>query len=171
MAAPRGATGVSPAHAGIGRCRTRRRHPVTGFPRARGDRSAPATGRLRGMVWRGRTLRSSDRLTPAETHYLYHVVKREEWPVGTTLDGYLESLRQVARDPDSAVFLNRYGIRGLQVGVIRASRELRGPGGQDYVLVEYRVDLGNWVTGHQLSWENFMQNPQRRDFRWLRPPR
>jgi hypothetical protein len=36
-------------------------------------------------------LRRRDRLTPAEQHYLKHVVAKQEWPPDTTIEGYLDS--------------------------------------------------------------------------------
>jgi hypothetical protein len=42
-------------------------------------------GRLAGAVWRGRELLGTDMLAPAEVHYLWHVVRRQEWPSGTSL--------------------------------------------------------------------------------------
>ena len=64
-------------------------------------------GRLAGMAWHGRTLRGSDMLPPADVHYLWHVVRRREWPEGTSLANYLESLRSVVLDAASGIPLGR----------------------------------------------------------------
>ncbi|MGD9895313.1 MAG: hypothetical protein AB7R89_24030 [Dehalococcoidia bacterium] len=94
-------------------------------------------GRLSGQMWQGRVLRGRDRLPPADVHYLWHVVDQQEWPMGTDQAGYIESIRQVIEDPTSGVFINRY-YGALGVGIARESRELRGPRGFDWVLVQYR---------------------------------
>src|SRR5438552_2787366 len=50
-------------------------------------------GRLAGILWQGRTLTGTEQLPPVEVHCLWHVLRREEWPVGLTLDQYVESIR------------------------------------------------------------------------------
>ena len=87
-------------------------------------------------------------MPPDVRHWLLHVVVRREWPDGTTLAAYVESLRAVILDPDSGIFINWYA-RDLSLGFIRESREFRGPDGYDWVLVQYRVSIGHWTTGYQ----------------------
>ena len=55
----------------------------------RGERGG---GRLAGLVWNGRTLTGCDFLPPGEAHYLRHVIGRQEWPTGSTLNDYYQSL-------------------------------------------------------------------------------
>ncbi len=110
--------------------------------------NARAGGRLAGMAWQGRVLKGSDRLPPAEVHYLRHVVARPEWPPGTTLGEYLDSIRAVILDAESGVLLSSWhGL--LHLTVVRRSGSLRGPEGEEYVMVEYRVDHGYWTTAFQ----------------------
>ena len=129
-----------------------------------------ARGDLAGIEWRGRVLRGNDRLPPAERHYLKHAVKDREWPDGTTLDQYVESLRSVILDPGSGVFTSQY--QGTwQIGIIRDSRELRGLNGHEWVLVEYRLATGHWVTAYQPEQGlQDLEGPRRSDLRWLRRP-
>jgi hypothetical protein len=128
-------------------------------------------GRLAGTHWQGRVLAGKDRLPPVELKYLWHVLTRREWPQGTTLQNYVDSIRQIALDPESGVFASRYqGAWGL--GIVRESRDLRGPGGHDWLLVEYRVARGHWMTA--LQPERGLQeldDPRRSDVRWLRQPK
>jgi hypothetical protein len=99
-------------------------------------------GRLAGISWQESVLTGADRLSPAVVHYLWHVIKRREWPTGTTLPEYLSGLREVVLDPSSGVVAFKY--QGApQLGVFRESDELRGPMGQEWVLVQYRVSLGH----------------------------
>lgn len=130
-----------------------------------------ARGRVAGLEWRGGILRGSDRLPPVEVHYLWHVVRNREWPEGTTLEGYVESIRHVVLDATSGVFASHYQD-AWQLGVVRGSREWRGPAEFPWVLVEYRVDRGHWVTAFQpREGLGALRSPYRRDIRWLRRPK
>jgi hypothetical protein len=128
-------------------------------------------GRLAGVPWQGRVLKGGDRLPPAEVHYLRHVVAQDEWPEGTTLAEYLQSMRAAILDRASGVFVSRFG-GNWQIAVICPSRDLRGPGGHEWVMVEYRVTTGLWVTGFQPAQglAQATQDPQREAGRWLRRP-
>jgi hypothetical protein len=126
-------------------------------------------GRLAGIVWNGRLLRGSDRLPPVEVKCLWHVLTLQEWPLGTSLDGYVQSIQRVVLDPTSGVFVGRY--RGAwQLSVVRDVGHLRGPGGSSWILVEYRVAIGHWVTAYQprVAVDEELSNPNREDIRWLR---
>lgn len=129
-----------------------------------------ARGALAGIEWQGRILKGTDTLPPAERHYLVHVVQRLEWPSGTTLSRYLRSIRNVVLDPASGVLTNRYqGAR--QLGIVRESGDLRGPQGYDWILVQYRLGLGHWVTTFQpQDGLDKLNNPGWSDVRWLRQP-
>jgi hypothetical protein len=127
-------------------------------------------GSLAGTRWRGKVLRGRDRLPPLERHYLRHVVQ-QQWPEHTSLQGYAASIRDVIRDPTSGVFTSRYQ-GAWQVGVVRLSRSLRGPGGSEWILIEYRTKTGHWVTAYQpAAGLAELQNPRRENVRWLRQPR
>lgn len=110
-------------------------------------------------------------MTAAERHYQKHVVRRQEWPPGTTLTEYVDGIRQVILDPRSGLFTSRY-LGAIQLGIVRAANELRGPRGYEYVLVEYRLEIDHWVTAHQLSrGMEEIRSPYRIELRWLRPLR
>jgi hypothetical protein len=128
-----------------------------------------AGGRLAGLLWQGRVLRGSDRLTPADAHYLRHVVVQREWPIGTTLAQFLASLATVVRDPTSGMVGSRF--RGQwHVGVIRHSRALQGPRGYPYVFVDYRVSFGYWMTALQpVTGLAYLHDRARSDLQWWRP--
>jgi hypothetical protein len=107
-----------------------------------------ARGPLRGLIWDGQPLTASTRIPADARHWLLHVRVSREWPDGTTLSGYVRSLQSVVLDPESGVFVNSYKGE-LSLGVIRNSHDLRGPGGYAWVLVQYRVATGHWITGFQ----------------------
>ncbi len=137
------------------------------------DPDAPerAGGRIAGASWRGRRLKGRDLLPPAEIHYLRHVVVQDEWPRGTTLDAYVESVRAIIRDPASGLFVSRYRGQAWQWAVVRRSGSLRGPGGGDWVLVEYRLETDRWVTAFQpAAGLAYLDLPNREQGRWLRRP-
>lgn len=92
-------------------------------------------GRLAGAVWQERLLAGRDMLPPAELHYLWHTVVRQEWPAGISLGEYIASIRRVLLDRGGGVFTSRYQ-GSWQLGVVRRSGELRGPRGWAWVLVE-----------------------------------
>jgi hypothetical protein len=132
--------------------------------------SEQVRGRLAGQSWHGRVLTGRDRLPPAAVKYLWHVVTRQEWPHDTTFQAYIDSIRRVILDPTSGIFTNRYqGAHGL--GIVRETRELRGPRGFGWVLVQYRLGWGHWTTAFQpeLGLQE-LDEPEWSDIRWLRPP-
>lgn len=146
------------------------RHVLEHVARAGFDPNAreEVRGRLAGVVWRGVTLRGKDRLAPVEVKYVWHVLTRQEWPPGTTLAGYVDSIRKVILDDASGVFVCRYeGV--WQLSVARHSADLRGPGGSDWILVEYRVATGHWVTAFQpvVALEDELRSAKRDSIRWL----
>lgn len=134
-------------------------------------RNVPATG-LSGDQWEGQILRGrQDFITSAARHYLRHVVRGQEWPDGTTLDRYEESIRRVVINPRSGAFTSRYDGQ-WQLGIVRRSGEYQGHGGFEWILVEYRIGIERWVTAFQPSEGlQFIRSPRRSDVRWLRRPR
>lgn len=83
-------------------------------------------------------------LTIAEAHFIKHA---GEWTLGTTLADYLASARRTVREAD-AIVTHQY--RGQwQIGFLRESGAERGNSGADFVLVQYRLTIGRWVTVHQ----------------------
>jgi hypothetical protein len=125
---------------------------------------------LSGLRWQGRVLTASARLRPDHRHFLKHVVVDQEWPIGTTLQGYVDSIRRVILDPSAGVFTNQY-LGAASLGIVRESRELRGPDGHDWVLVQYRLGWGHWVTAFQPDKGlDEVLEPQWGNVRWLRRP-
>jgi hypothetical protein len=119
--------------------------------------------------WQAREVRSSDLLPPVVAHYLRHVVRKTEWPVGTTLAEYVQSAEAVVRSDLSGVFLSEYQ-GALQVGFVSRSGAWRGPGGKRWVLVEYRLATAHWVTAYQIRLRA-LRHPARARLQWLRAPR
>lgn len=129
-----------------------------------------AGGRLAGLRWQGRMLRGRDRLPPAEVHYLRHVQHGQGWPPGTSLSAYLDSLRTVVLDLSSGVLTSQFEGR-WQLTIVRRSGLLAGPEGGVWVLVDYRVATGHWVTGYQPdAGLHILEDPGRTNRRWLRLP-
>lgn len=130
-----------------------------------------AGGRLAGVHWLGQTVLGRDWLRPAEAHYLRHVVVRREWPLGTTLQDYVASIARVVLDPRSGVLVGHYQ-GAQQLTVLRRSHELRGIDGAAWILVDYRVAIGHWVTAFQPdAGLAVLRRPERGGVRWLRRPR
>ena len=130
-----------------------------------------AGGRLTGLTWQGRVLRGTDRLIPAEAHYLRHVVVGQEWPPGTSLANYLRSIREVALDPTSGLFTSQFRSFGWHLAIIRRSGALSCPRGHAWVMVEYRVGTGRWMTAFQLAKGlAYFREATRTAGTWLRQP-
>ncbi len=128
-----------------------------------------ARGELAGVTWRGQMLQGSSMLPPAERHYVKHVLVRQEWPEGTTLNDYVESIRAVILDPSSGVAIGRYLGASWQLTVVRRSGQLCGLKGRDWILVDYRIETGHWVTAYQFALDPRQQVARgRNDVRWLR---
>ncbi len=144
----------------------RRQAASAGFPPNALER---AGGRAAGVTWQGRQVSASDRLPPAVVHYLRHVVKRPEWPAGTSLAGYISSIERVVLDPSCGVLLSTYQGE-LQVSFVGRAGILRGPDGQPWIVVEYRLATGHWVTAHQITLRDIL-SPKRVIIQWLRRPR
>jgi hypothetical protein len=135
------------------------------------DARERAGGRLAGIAWRGRTVRGSNLLNPAEVHYLRHVVAGQEWPTDTTLEAFLDSARRVILDPISGIAASRYQ-GALQLTAIRRTGRWRGPKGFAWILVDYRVAMGHWTTVFQPKDEfKALREAKREDIRWLRRPK
>ena len=90
---------------------------------------------------------ANDRVSSVEAHYVRHVLGGQEWPAGTTLAQYLASIQQVFLDSRSGILISFYQ-GAWQLAAVRRSYELQGPSGRGWVLVEYRVGLGRWVTAY-----------------------
>lgn len=122
-------------------------------------------GRLDGLVWKGKTLRGSDMLPPGEAHYLRHAVYGQEWPDGTTLTEYYQSLEDVILDPESRILISKFGDE-WQVGFLGENQ----PGMQyTYTWVDYRVSTHHWITGFMTNdFDEVLNNPRRTVKRWVR---
>jgi hypothetical protein len=124
-----------------------------------------------GTQWGGRVLQPSDVLPTDVVHFLKHIVVRQEWPPGMAFAAYRESLREVIRDPTSGLLTSMYRDKGCHLSIVRRSRELQGPGGYEWLLVEYRESTGNIATAFQLEEGlSYFDRPGRREKRWLRRP-
>ena len=114
---------------------------------------------------------AQDRLPPAVVHYLAHVANFQEWPSGTSLEQYLESLRQVILDSTAGVLLSTFRDKGWHLTFVRRSGVWLGPDGWEWLMVEYNVALGRWVTAFQLrAGLDELDKPIRGARRWLREP-
>lgn len=123
------------------------------------------------LEWEGRVVGRDDRLPTDVQHFLKHVLARKEWPAGTDLEAYLASVREVIEDPETGVFVNRFGGRGReQIGFVRRAKDLAGPNSKGWVLVEYVLETGFVHTAFQPEdgYAGIFAN--RRIVRWLRRP-
>lgn len=67
-----------------------------------------AGGRAAGLLWKGKQVKGCDMLPPLEVKYLRHVRGIPEWPLGTTIEEFERSIRDIVAFSDTGVFLSRY---------------------------------------------------------------
>jgi len=127
-------------------------------------------GRLAGLNWKGYILKGTDLLTPLEVHYVRHVLTSREWPTGTTMEAYTESIRSTILNPYCGVAMSLFQ-GAWQLTIVSHSGSWRGPNGFDWILIDYRVGMGHWMTAFQPR-EGLaaLDDPKRRDVRWIRNP-
>lgn len=129
----------------------------------------PVSRRLIGLSWQGHTFRAGERASTELVHFLRH---REEWPVGTTLAEYRQSLADTVRNPGGGIRLEQ--IAGQwRITFIAPSGAWRGPLGGAWIFVGYTIDFGYWTTGFQprQSLERTLAERQGiEQARWLQRP-
>jgi hypothetical protein len=130
----------------------------------------PADRRVTGLQRsNGQIIRRGDPIPTAELHYLRHVVRLQEWPAGTTKDQYEDSLRNLALRLRVGILVSDKPPFGWHLAIIGRIGTMRGPGGREWVVVEYRIGTGHWATGFQPR-EGLHFALMRRRQRWLRLP-
>lgn len=130
------------------------------------------TATLAGVEDEGRVLRRGEDHPTDRVHSLKHAKVGREWPEGTTHEEYIRSLSEVILDRRSGMLFSEFKDKGRQLAFVRRSGELRGPGGADWVFVEYRLETGHWMTGLQRpdGPEEIERDPERSNVQWLRRP-
>ena len=102
------------------------------------------------IEWQGRIVTRSDRLSVLDAHYLKHVIKRGEWPQGTTLEEYTESIRAVVQDPNSGIMAS--WLRGRwRLNFMANVPEMRPHWGTDWIVVEYDVAEAGGIQHTELG--------------------
>lgn len=104
-------------------------------------------------------------ITTAENHFQRH---QSEWPRGATLESYLASASDVVRNAEQ-IFISRYQGQ-WQLALLSSSGVNQGIDGGAWILVEYRLGLGHWVTVNQPhgDLDSIVRNPFRQEVRWIR---
>ncbi|HLH23415.1 MAG TPA: hypothetical protein VK066_12910 [Chloroflexota bacterium] len=121
---------------------------------------------LRGALLGGRPL------GPREPSILVHLAQRAlgdaQWTDDTTVEQYLDDLRQAASDARARLAL--YRARGGCVAGIFAPNQVptarQGEGALPWLYVVYSADRGTIVSGYQVSSEQTIRLPG--DERWLK---
>lgn len=126
---------------------------------------------VEGELWRGRTLAAGESTPAGEAAYFEHVLVGREWPEGATLAEYLRSLRDVILDRDAGVFIARFEGKD-RIGAARRSSHLRGPKGNEWIVVVFDPDSRHWTCGWQPTdgLATIASEPWS-DVSWLRVPR
>jgi hypothetical protein len=117
----------------------------------------------------GTLVNANDKLPSAELHYLRHVERQEEWPRGTSQEQYQNSLADLAAGLRVGILLRQIAHFGWHLSIVGRSGGWKGRLGSDWMIVEYRVSDGHWVTGYQPR-DGLMFANRRLRRRWLRLP-
>lgn len=100
-----------------------------------------------------------------------HAVAGQEWPPGTTLAEYIQSIRDIALDPASGLFVSQFRTFGWHHAIVGRADRWRGPRGYTWAMVEYRVTPGYWMTAFQMSQGlAYFSAATRKAGQWLRQP-
>jgi hypothetical protein len=120
---------------------------------------------LRGVTYRGRTLKSRDE--SLVLHLVRRVLVDAEWAHGTTEQEYEVDLRRAVRDPSGRLVI--YARRGGHIAAVFAPNTVpaarRGPAAKPWLFVVFAADRGILLTGHQVS--RFPAHRVPEDVRWL----
>lgn len=124
-----------------------------------------AGGRLAGTTWNGVVLKGNSMIPPGVAHYLRHVIVQEEWPKGTLIDDYYQSLKSIIQDGRSKILISKLNDE-WQIGFLGSSL----PGTKyNYIWIDYRVSRGHWITGLQLEdLDEFLKESKKANLKWLR---
>lgn len=123
---------------------------------------------IAGLMWNGKMLQKGDMISPEDAHYLKHVVVNGEWPMGTTLREYSNSLREIIQNPKSSIFISKFN-ENWQIGFVGRSGKWQGENGFSHIFVEYRVKYSYWVTGFQPKYLSEQIYKNREVIKWLKP--
>jgi hypothetical protein len=128
---------------------------------------SPAGGDVAGLVWQGMNIASGDWLPNETLHFLKHVVAGQEWPTGTSLDEYVQSLRDTILEEEGAVSMEQVHTFH-RLTFLSSSNRWRGPNGGPWILVGYNINYAYWSTGFQPKQRqiSFIQE-ERSNRRWL----
>lgn len=122
-----------------------------------------------GTIWQGHVIASHDRFPNDMRHYLRHVIAGREWPSGTLIHEYLQSLQEAVSDEDGAILLEQFPLVRRLTFLGRSGR-WRGPSGGRWILVGYNLGYGYWVTGYQPGRDRILSlQTEGPDRQWLRP--
>ena len=130
----------------------------------------PADPRIAGLRRaNGGLIQVGDLIPTAELHFLRHVVRQQEWPIRTSQAQYEHSLADLTASLRVGILLRQVAHFGWHVTIVGRSGRLKGPSGADWMIVEYRVSDGRWVTGYQPR-DGLLFANRRVRRRWLRLP-
>ncbi len=125
-----------------------------------------------GLMWEGHILKGGDWMPRLAAKYLKHVMLNREWPDGTTIEEYAESLAEAVQDPTGGVYVER-DEDTWKVTCVARSHRWTGRHGAAYIVVAFLPAKDPWLTGFQpdRGLRYITQDQLRTSGRWLRRPR
>ena len=101
-----------------------------------------------GQAWSGGIIQRRDRIPAAERDFIKHA-RAGEWPTGTSLADFVQSLQAAIIDETGGIFLDRSERGSLELTFISSLESVQGPAGSGWVMVGFDVDYGWWTTAFQ----------------------
>lgn len=125
-----------------------------------------------GHYWIGRVVMPGEWMDRRDAKYLKHVVGLGEWPDGTTVEEYMQSLFEALMDPGAGLAIER-DVGSWKLTFAARSRQWRGPLGGPYIVVPFLPEKDLWLTGFQpeQGLTTIERHWRTAGGRWLRTPR
>jgi hypothetical protein len=90
------------------------------------------------------------RVSAGEFHLFRRVYLDEQWPPGTTLETYVQDLRQAIRHPEAQIWTyHYYGAPAL--GFLAPSHIPGAPASTPFIFVAYSPRYGTLITGYRTA--------------------
>jgi len=90
------------------------------------------------------------RVSAGEFHLFRMVYLDEQWPPGTTLETYVQDLRQAIRHPEAQVWTYHY-YGAPAIGFLAPSHIPEAPVSIPFIFVAYSPRYGTLTTGYQTA--------------------
>jgi hypothetical protein len=89
-------------------------------------------------------------VSAGEFHLFRRVYLDKQWPPSTTLEAYVQDLRQAIRHPEAEIWTYRY-YGAPAIGFLAPSHIPEAPTSTPFIFVAYSPQYGTLITGYQTA--------------------